>query len=127
MCTLNVLECEVCLDIKRWEEHVSLYVCGSCCLDDTFNAPVDVLPLYIGVRLRVLPLFRFHTTFCLLQFPLSRTSVNLSFIGVIRDPSTAFNFLVSFFIFCLYCLLCVCVFFFFFFFLLLCLLSSLGL
>ena len=107
-----------------WEAHDSQSVCGACCPDGTFNEPVDVLPLYIGVGLQVLPLLRFHKTLCLLQFPFSCASINFSFTGIIEDPSTAFNFLVSFLIFCLYRLLCVCVFFFFFW---LCLLNSFGL
>ena len=77
----------------------------ACCPDGTFNTPVDVLPLYIGVGLRVLPLLRFHKALYLLQFHFSYALANFSFTGIIGDPSTAFNFPVSFFIFCLYRLL----------------------
>ena len=99
-----------------WEAHVSLYVYGPCCSSSTFNEPVKVLPLYIGVRLQVLPLLRFHKTLCLLQCPFPYAPADLSFIGIIRDSLTTFNLLVSFFIFCLYRLLCFCFLFFVFFF-----------
>ena len=120
---------------STWEAHVSLYVCGACCLDSTFNAPIEVLPLYIGIGIQVLPLLLFHKTLCLLQFPFPYALTNLYFTGIIGDPSTAFTFQTSFFIFCLYhlcfvlffCFVLFCFFVFLFLFFLLCLLSSFGL
>ena len=100
------------------EVHVYFYIFDACCPDNTFIALVNVLPLYIGVGLRVLPFLRFHKTLCLLQFPFLYALENLYFIGIIRDPSATFTFLVCF-LFVLPSLL-------FFFFLWLCLLSGFG-
>ena len=69
MRTLNTLESEVRLDTKRVGSARFPICLRACCPDDTFNAPVDVWPPYIGIELRVLTLLRFHKTLCLLQFP----------------------------------------------------------
>ena len=79
-----------------WEAHVSQYVYDACCLDGTFNVPVDVLPLYIGVGLRVMFPLLLHKACSLLQFYFSCASANFSFKGIIEDPLIAFNLLVSF-------------------------------
>ena len=63
-----------------------------------------------------MPLLRFHKTLYLLQFPFPHAPENLSFTGIIEDPSITFTFLVSFFIFCLYRVLCFFVFVFVLFF-----------
>ena len=68
---------------------------------------VDIIPLYIGVRLRVLPLLLFHKAFCLLQFRFSCAFANFSFKGIIGGPLTTFNFPVSFFKLRLYCPCCI--------------------
>ena len=81
---------------SAWEVHVSQHVCSACCFDDTFNVPVDVLPQYIGVGLRVLFLLRFHKALWLLQFSFSCASANFSFKEIIGDPLTTFDFSVSF-------------------------------
>ena len=97
------------------------------CPDDTFNVPVDVLPLHMGVGLRVLFPLRLHRALCLLQFYFSRASENFSFKGTIGDPLTTFDFLMSF---CNSNLVCIAFYVFVFvfvFFLWSCLLSILGL
>ena len=80
---------------SAWEAHVSQHVCGTWCLDGAFNVPIDVLPLHIGVGLRVLFLLRFHKALCLLQFYFSRVSANFSFKGIIGDLLTTFDIPVS--------------------------------
>ena len=75
--------------------NVSQRFCGACCLDGTFNVPVDVLTLCIGVGIRVMFLLRFHKALCLLQFYFSCASANFSFKGIIRDRLTTFDFPVS--------------------------------
>ena len=59
----------------------------------------------------MLPLLLFQKAFCLLQFHFSYAYSNFSFKGIIRGPSTTFNFLVSFFKLRLYCPCCVFCFF----------------
>ena len=96
------------------------------CPDGTFNVLVDVLPLHMGVGLRVLFPLRLHRALCLLQFYFSRASENFSFKGTIGDPLTTFDFLMSFcnsnlvciafyvfvFVFFLFFVFCFCFFFF---------------
>ena len=102
-----------CIRIQSvWEAHVSQYVYDACCPDGTFNVPVDVSPLYIGVGLVVLFPLLLHRDFCLLQFYFSYASANFLFKGIIRDPLTTFDFLVSF---CNSNLICITFFVLFFF------------
>ena len=46
--------------------------------DCTFNAHVDVTPLYIGARLQVFPFLLFLKTLCLLQSRFGCAFVNLA-------------------------------------------------
>ena len=114
--------------------HVSLYVCGACCPDDTFNVLIEVLPLYIGVGLRVLPLLLFHSSLpTAISFPLCfgkpffhrnhRRSLDSFYFF---DEFFHFLFFKSPFVFFCFCF-CLFLFFFFCFFLFLCLLSGFGL
>ena len=50
------IECAIWVQ-STWEVHISKHVCEALCLDDTFNASVDVLPIYIGVGLQMLSSF----------------------------------------------------------------------
>ena len=112
MRTSNALEGEACLNTKCVESARSQYVCGVLCYNGTFNATVDISPLYIGVGLQVLPFLLFHKTFFLLQFHFSYAFANFYFKGIIRGPSTTFNFSVCFFNLRLYypcCVFCVSV------------------
>ena len=79
-----------------WEAHVSQRVYGACFPDGTFNAPINVLSLYIRARLRFMFLLRFHKALCLLQFSFSCASANFSFKGIVKVPLTTFDFPVSF-------------------------------
>ena len=96
MHTFNVSKDEVHLDIKRVGSAHFQHFCGACYFDDTFDAPVNVEPLCIGVALRVLFLLRFHRAICLLQFSFSSAPANFSFKGIIRYPLTTFEFPKSF-------------------------------
>ena len=58
--------------------------------------PINVLPLCIGVGLQVPFLLQFHKALCLLQFSFSCASTNFYLKGIIEDPLTTFDFLVSF-------------------------------
>ena len=80
---------------SAWEAHVSQHVYGAWCPDGAFNVLVDVFHIYIGVRLRLLFLLRFHKALCLLQFYFSCVSTNFSFKGIIGDPLTTFEFSMS--------------------------------
>ena len=73
MCSLKAPEGEACRDMKR---------VGSACFlnvsDGTFNAYVDVTPLYIGVGLQVFPFLLLLKTLCLLQSRFRCASANLA-------------------------------------------------
>ena len=66
--------------------------------DDTFNASVDVTPLYTGVRLQVFPfLLSQNSLFIAVFFPLCLCKP--SSLSIFGGPSRTFNFSVSFSIF----------------------------
>ena len=107
MRTSNALEGEVRLVTKRVGSAHFPICLGSMMSNGTFNAPVDVSPLYIGIRLQMLPLLLFHKAFHLLQFLFSCVFANHCFKVIIEAPSMSFNFSVSFYKLCLHCLRCV--------------------
>ena len=55
------------------------------------------MPIYIEVRLRGFHFLQFRKALYLLKIPFSCISVNFSLKGIIRDPFTTFNFLLSFY------------------------------
>ena len=91
MCSLNV-EGKAC---GGHEVHV-----GSAhfpkVFDGTFNAPVDVTPIYIGVGLQVFPFFTTFQNSYLIAGSFPSCLYKPCFLGLIGGPSRNFNFLVSF-------------------------------
>ena len=102
MCSSNAPKGETCLVTMRVGS-AHLPICLRCMMI-TFNASVDILPLYIGVRLRMLLLLPFHKVFHPLQFLFSCASTNRCFKVIIGASSKSFKISMSFYKLRLHCL-----------------------